>query len=108
MKRSGNIGMNGLAQSLKKIFSEKTKSNEDNFVEKTYEGTEDNFFEATNTNLRVKLGLDKKSESYEKDLKRFGTKIKLIDVADDAIPNKRIKEILPLKKPSKVKCFDEK
>ena len=51
MKRSGNIGMNGLAQSLKKIFAEKEKSNEGNFVQKTYEGTDDNFFEATNTNL---------------------------------------------------------
>jgi len=108
MKRSGNIGMNGLAQSLKKIFAEKKKSKEGNFVQKTYEGTDDNFFEATNTNLRAALNLDKKSESYEKDLKRFGTRIKLIDVADDAIPNKRIKEILPLKKPSKAKCFKEK
>lgn len=108
MKRSGNIGINGLAQSLKKIFAEKKKSKEDNFVEKTYEGTDDNFFEATNTNLRAALNLDKKSESYEKDLKRFGTRIKLIDVADDAIPNKRNKEILPLKKPAKRKCFKEK
>lgn len=101
MKRSGNIGINSLAQSIKKVLSNKKKSNEENFVQKTYEGTEDNFFEATNTNLRVKLGLDKKSESYEKDVKRFGTKIKLIDVADDAIPNKRIKEVPPLKKPVK-------
>lgn len=110
MKRSGNIGINFLAQSIKKILSDKKKSNEENFVEKTYEGTDDNFFESTNTNLRVKLGLDKKSESYEKDLKRFGTKIKLIDVADDAIPNKRIKEILPLKKPAKSpqEKFEEK
>ncbi|MCC6837064.1 MAG: YncE family protein [Bacteroidia bacterium] len=108
MKRSGNIGLNSLTRRLKKIFSETEKSKEDNFVQKTYEGTEDNFFEATNTNLRVTLGLDKKSESYEKDVKRFGTKIKLIDVADDAIPNKRIKEVLPLKKPYKRKCFDEK
>lgn len=108
MKRNGNIGVNSFTRALKKIFSEKEKSQEENFVKKTYEGTEDNFFEATNTNLRVTLGLDKKSESYEKDLKRFGTKIKLIDVADDAIPNKRIKEVLPLKKPYKRKCFDEK
>lgn len=108
MKRSGNIGTNKLAQSLKKIFLEKEKSKEDNLVQKTYEGTDDNFFEATNNNLRAALNLDKKSESYEKDLKRFGTKIKLIDVADDAIPNKRIKEVLPLKKPYKRKCFDEK
>lgn len=108
MKRKSNIGLNSLAQSIKRILSEKKNSGEDGFVKKTYEGTEDNFFEATNTNLRVALGLDKKSESYEKDLKRFGTKIKLIDVADDAIPNKRIKEILPLQKPYKRKCFDEK
>lgn len=108
MKRSGNIGTNRLAESLKKIFLEKEKSKEDNLVQKTYEGTDDNFFEATNNNLRAALNLDKKSESYEKDLKRFGTKIKLIDVADDAIPNKRIKEVLPLKKPYKRKCFDEK
>lgn len=101
MKVTGNIGMNGLAQSLKKIFAEKKKSSEDSFVEKTYEGTDDNFFEATNTNLRAALNLDKKSESYEKDVKRFGTKIKLIDVADDAILNKRIKEVPPLKKPIK-------
>lgn len=108
MKRSGNIGINSLAQSLKKIFTAKEKSNEDNFVNKIYEGTDDNFFEATNANLRIVLNLDKKSESYEKDLKRFGTRIKLIDVADDAIPNKRIKKILPLKKPAKVKRFQEK
>lgn len=101
MKRSNNIGMNGLAQSLKKIFSERKKSGEDNYVQKIYEGTDDNFFEATNTNLRAALNLDKKSESYEKDLKRFGTRIKLIDVADDAIPNKRLKEVLLLKKPVK-------
>jgi YVTN family beta-propeller protein len=101
MKVAANIGMNGLAQSLKKIFAEKKKSAEDNFVEKAYEGTDDNFFEATNTNLRSALNLDKKSESYEKDLKRYGTKIKLIDVSDDASSNKRIKEILPLKKPAK-------
>jgi YVTN family beta-propeller protein len=110
MKVSANIGMNGLAQSLKKIFAEKKKSAEDNFVEKSYEGTDDNFFEATNTNLRSALNLDKKSESYEKDLKHYGTKIKLIDIADDDIPNKRIKEILPLKKPAKSpkEKFEEK
>lgn len=105
MKRSSNIGINGLAQSLKKIFTERKKSGEDNFVKKTYEGTDDNFFEATNSTLRAALNLDKKSESYEKDLKRFGTRIKLIDVADDAIPKKRLKEILPLKKPINTKCF---
>lgn len=108
MKRKSNIRTNILAKKLQEIFFAKEKSGEDNFVKKTYEGTDDNFFEATNTNLRVALGLDKKSESYEKDLKRFGTKIKLIDVADDAIPNKRIKEVLPLQKPYKRKCFDEK
>lgn len=110
MKRKSNIRTNILAKQLQAIFSAKEKSGEDNFVKKTYEGTDDNFFEATNTNLRVKLGLDKKSESYEKDVKRFGTKIKLIDVADDAIPNKRIKEVLPLKKPAKSaqEKFDEK
>lgn len=101
MKRNGNIGINFLAQSIKRILSEKKKSNENDFVKKTYEGTEDNFFQATNTNLRVALSLDKKGESYEGDLKRFGTKIKLIDVADDAISKKRIKVILPLKKPTK-------
>ena len=101
MKVGRNIGINGLAQSLKKIFSEKKKSGEDNFVSKTYGDTEDSFFEETNKNLRAVLNLDKKSESYEKDLKRFGTRIKIIEVADDAIPNKRNKEHLPLKKPSK-------
>lgn len=101
MKSSGNIGMNGLAQSLKKIFAEKKKSNEDNFVAKVYEAAEDNFVDETNKNLRAVLNLDKKNESYKKDLKRFGTKIKLIDVADDAIPNKRIKEVPQLKKPLK-------
>lgn len=108
MKRSHNIGDDGLAQRLKKMFSEKEKSNGGRLVNKIYEGTDDNFFEATNTNLRVTLNLDQKNESYEKDLKRFGTRIKLIDVADDAIPNKRIKKILPLKKPAKVKRFKEK
>ncbi|HSH65422.1 MAG TPA: hypothetical protein VLB84_06400, partial [Bacteroidia bacterium] len=73
MKRSGNIGINFLAQSIKKILSEKKKSADDDFVKKTYDGTDDNFFEATNTNLRVALGVDKKSESYKKDLKRYGT-----------------------------------
>ena len=101
MKAGHNIGINGLAQSLKKIFSEKKKSGEDNFVSKTYGDTEDNYFEEANKNLRAALNLDKKSESYEKDLKRFGTRIKIIDVADDAIPNRRNKEHLPLKKPSK-------
>lgn len=101
MKGSRNIGINGLAQSLKKIFSEKKKSGEENFVSKTYGVTEDSFFEEANKNLRAALNLDKKSESYKKDLKRFGTRIKVIDVADDAIPNKRIKEILPLKRPAK-------
>lgn len=108
MKRCRNIGDDGLAKRLKKIFTEKEKSNGGRFVNKIYEGTDDNFFEATNTNLRVVLNLDKKNESYEKDLKRFGTRIKLIDVADDAIPNKRLKKILPLKKPAKVKRFREK
>src|SRR5574337_1047324 len=108
MKRRGNIGVNRLTRKFKEVFSTDEKTEGENFVKKTYEGTDDNFFEATNTNLRVALGLDKKSESYEKDVKRFGTKIKLIDVADDAIPNKRIKEILPLPKPYKRKCFDEK
>lgn len=110
MKRKSNIKTNLLAKQLQEIFSAKEKSAEDNFVKKTYDGTDDNFFEATNTNLRVTLNLDKKSESYEKDLKRFGTKIKLIDVADDAIPNRRIKEILPLKTPAKSaqEKFDEK
>jgi YVTN family beta-propeller protein len=101
MKTGRNIGINGLAQSLKNIFSQKKKSGEDNFVSKTYGDTEDNYFEETNKNLRAALNLDKKSESYEKDLKRFGTRIKIIEVADDAIPNKRNKEHLPLKKPSK-------
>lgn len=108
MKRSRNIGDDGLAERLKKMFSEMEKSNKGRFVNKAYEGTDDNFFEATNTNLRVVLNLDEKSESYEKDLKRFGTKIKLIDVADDAIPNKRIKEIKPLQKLYKRKSFEEK
>lgn len=101
MKGSRNIGINGLAQSLKKIFSEKKKSGEENFVSKTYGETEDSFFEEANKNLRTVLNLDKKSESYEKDLKRFGTRIKVIDVADDAIPNKHFKEVLPLKRPAK-------
>ncbi len=99
MKRNNNIGINSFAQSLKTIFSGKKKSDEDSFVSKVYEGTDDNFFEAANQNLRSALNLDKKSDSYEKDLKRFGTRIQLIDVADDTIPGKRIKEILPLKRP---------
>ncbi|TAL58254.1 MAG: YncE family protein [Bacteroidetes bacterium] len=101
MKGSSNIGMNSLAQSLKKIFVKKKKSKEDNFVGKTYEGAGDHFVEETNKNIRAALDLDKKSESYEKDLKRFGTRIKLIDVADDVTANKRIKEVPPLKKPVK-------
>lgn len=95
MKRKRHIADDGLAQRLKKMFSEKELSKGDRYVNKIYDGTDDNFFEATNTNLRVLLKLDQKNESYEKDLKRFGTRIKLIDVADDAIPNKRIEKILP-------------
>ena len=108
MKRKRHIADDGLAQRLKKMFSEKELSKGDRYVNKIYDGTDDNFFEATNTNLRVLLKLDQKNESYEKDLKRFGTRIKLIDVADDAIPNKRIEKILPLKKPAKAKRFKEK
>lgn len=97
MGTGSNIGMNGLAQALKKIFLEKKKSNEDTYVAKTYDDTEDRFFTETNNKLRVALNLDEPSESYESDLKRFGTHIRLIDVGDDAIPNRRRKKILPLK-----------
>src|SRR3954463_6580061 len=97
MKTGSTIGMNGFAQALKKIFSERKKSEEDNFVLKTYEDTEDHFFKAANDKLRNALHLDEPNESYESDLKRFGTGITLIDVADDAIPNRRRNAILPLK-----------
>ena len=74
MKGSRNIGINGLAQSLKNIFFfEKKKSNEDSFVEKVYEGTEDNFVNEANKNLRATLNLDKK-QNYETDLKCSDTK----------------------------------
>ena len=97
MKAGSNIGMNSFAQALKKIFSDKKKSPEDNYVLKTYEDTEDHFFTEANSKLRKALNLDEPTESYEEDLKRFGTPITLIDVADDAIPNRRRKVILPLK-----------
>jgi hypothetical protein len=97
MKAGSNIGMNGFAQALKKIFLDKKKSQEDSYVLKTYEDTEDHFFTEANKKLRKSLNLDKPSESYESDVRRFGTRITLIDVADDAIPNRRYKEILPLK-----------
>jgi YVTN family beta-propeller protein len=97
MKMGSTIGMNGFAQALKKIFSDRRKSEEDNFILKTYEDTEDHFFKAANDRLRNALNLDEPRESYESDLKRFGTRITLIDVADDAIPNRRRKVILPLK-----------
>jgi YVTN family beta-propeller protein len=97
MKTGSTIGMNGFAQALKKIFSDKKNSDQDNYVLKTYEDTEDHFFTEANDKLRKALDLDEPSESYERDLKRFGTRIKLIDVGDDAISNRRRKEILPLK-----------
>lgn len=96
MNTGSNIGMNGLAQALKKIFLSKKKSPEDSYVLKTYEDTEDDFFTEANDNLRKALNLDEPTESYEDDLKRFGTPITLIDLADDAIPNRRRKVILPL------------
>ncbi|MBS1635365.1 MAG: YncE family protein [Bacteroidetes bacterium] len=105
MRRTAHIGFS-LAEKLKAFFSEKKKS-ESPMVEKTYEGTDDQFFEATNSNLRTILKLDdqpeqiEKTERYKKDLKRYGTRSKVIDVADDAIQKKRIKEILPLKEPAK-------
>jgi YVTN family beta-propeller protein len=97
MKTGSDIGMNGFAQALKKIFLDKKKSKEDGYVLKTYEDTEDHFFIEGNKKLRKALNLDEPSESYENDLKRFGTRITLIDVGDDTIPNRRYKEILPLK-----------
>lgn len=105
MRRRNHIGIS-LAEKLRALFSE-TKEKRDSHVEKTYEGTDDNFFEATNANLRTVLRLDQQPESYERDRKRFGTRIRLIDVADDAIPEQRYKEILPLKKTYKRKCFDQ-
>ena len=106
MRKRAHIGFS-LAEKLKEFFAAKKEGKAESHVEKKYEATDDNFFEATNANLRTMLNLDKKSESYERDLKRFGTRIRLVDVADDEIPKKRIKEILPLKKPYKRKCFDE-
>lgn len=101
MKTSKHIGMNGLAQALRQIFS--SKSAEDSFVSKTYEGTEDSFFDEANASIRSALNLE--NESYESDLKRFGTRITLIDVGDDAIVNRRRKSILPL--PKKVRPATE-
>ena len=105
MRKRTHIGFS-LAEKLKELFADKKSDKPKGLVEKQYEGTDDNFFEATNANLRTVLDLDSKSESYEKDLKRYGTRNQLIDVADDAIPKKRQREILPLKKPYKRKCFD--
>ena len=105
MRPRAHIGLS-LAEKLKDIFSgDKARSTDQ--VEKTYQGTDDNFFEATNANLRTVLKLDKRNKSYEKDLERFGTRIKLIDVADTTDLEKRREEILPLKKPYRKKCFDE-
>jgi len=75
MKGSRNIGINSLAQSLKRIFSEKKKSNEDSFVEKVYEGTEDNFVDETNKNLRAMLNLDKKTKTMNRIQKPFVIKM---------------------------------
>lgn len=105
MRRRAHIGRS-LAEKLMELFSGKKISRSDGHVQKTYEGTDDNFFEATNANLRIALGLDKKPESYEEDLKRYGTRPGIIEVADDAIPKKRLREILPLKKPYKPKRFE--
>ncbi len=96
MKTGSDIGMNGFAQALKKIFLSKKKSQDYSYVAKTYADTEDHFFTETNSKLRKALNLDEQNESYEDDLKRFGTEITLIDVGDDAIPNRRRREILPL------------
>lgn len=100
MNARSNIGINGFAQALKRIFQHE-KSGHDTYVPKTYGETEDSFFFETNENLRKALNLDEPRESYESDLKRFGTPITLIDVADDAIPNRRRREILPLARPTK-------
>jgi len=105
MRKKAHIGIS-LAEKLKELFAGDKTDKPNGLVEKHYEGTDDNFFEATNAILRTVLDLDAKSESYERDLKRFGTREKLIEVADDKIPNKRRSEILPLKKPYKRKCFD--
>lgn len=107
MKRRFNIGIR-LAEKLRELFSGPEESRPaSGHVEKTYAGTDDNFFGATNTNLRTLLHLDQKSGSYERDLKRFGTRIRLIDVADDAALGKRTQKLLPLKKPYQRKCFGE-
>ena len=54
------IGINSFAQCLKQIFTGKKKSDEENFVTKTYEGTNDNFFEEANKKLRIVFNLDRK------------------------------------------------
>lgn len=106
MRTRAHIGI-ALAEKLRGLFSPKENPVGKTSVEKTYEGTDDNFFEATNSNLRTLLKLDQKPASYEKDLKRFGTRPGLIEVADDAVPKKRQQETSPLKKPYKRKCFDD-
>jgi len=106
MRKRAHIGFS-LAEKIREFLSASKNTTDKTTVEKTYEGTDDNFFEATNANLRTILKLDEKPASYEKDLKRFGTRPGLIEVADDAIPKKRQQENPPLKKPYKRKCFNQ-
>jgi YVTN family beta-propeller protein len=102
MKTQKHIGFNGLAQVLRQLFLDK-KSSEDQFVSKTYEGTKDAFFEDVSNSLRSSLRLTSQGSTYEDDLKRFGTRIQLIDVADDQIRNFRRKSKLPLQKKNRLK-----
>ena len=51
MSARSNIGMNGFAQALKRIFQNE-KSGHDTYIPKTYGETEDSFFSETNENLR--------------------------------------------------------
>ena len=102
MKASKNIGYNGLTQALRQIFSDR-KPGEDGFVSRLYEGTEDSFFEDVNQTLKESLKLHAASSTYDEDVKRFGTKIKLIDVADDALRTLRRKNQLPLQQKARLR-----
>ena len=108
MKRGFTIGIKPLAQSLK-AFLVKEKDQSGKTVLKNYPSTEDSYFEFTNKTLKEKLHPDKKNLSYEKDLKRYGTRIGLIDVADDRVVKERYQSLRPLKTPIKPSyLFEEK
>jgi YVTN family beta-propeller protein len=96
------FGLNGLTQVLRQLFLEKY-SGEDQYVAKVYDGTEDAFFQDVNETLKKTLRLPSDGSTYGEDLKRFGTRIKLIDVADDNLNRFRKAQQKPLAKKNRLR-----